>query len=175
MPTGSSKRPITLCGAMAANLFIAVIKFVAAFFSGSSAMLSEGIHSTVDTGNQLLLLLGTKRSRRPADEEHPFAHGKELYSWGLIVAVPLFGLGGGMSVYEGVTHLLHPKALGDPTWSYVVLGAAFVAEGASWAIAFRQLRAKKKGGFWRALPECVNDFETRTERISDLLTSVDWG
>lgn len=137
---------------MGANLLIAVTKFVAAGFSGSSAMLSEGIHSTVDTGNQLLLLLGMKRSRRPADDDHPFGHGKELYFWSLIVAVALFGLGGGMSAYEGITHLLRPHPLEDPTWNYAVLGAAFLFEGLSWFIAFKQLRpAIREQGLWSAL------------------------
>jgi cation diffusion facilitator family transporter len=137
---------------MGANLLIAVTKFVAAGFSGSSAMLSEGIHSLVDTGNQLLLLLGMKKSRRPADAGHPFGHGKELYFWSLIVAVALFGVGGGMSAYEGITHLLHPHAFRDPTWNYAVLGLAFVFEGASWIIAFKQLRPSiRKDGLWSAL------------------------
>jgi cation diffusion facilitator family transporter len=134
-----SQRPIAVYGAMAANLVIAVTKFVAAGFSGSSAMLAEGIHSLVDTGNQVLLLLGFKKSRKPADEGHPFGHGKELYFWSLIVAIALFGIGGGMSTYEGITHLLHPHPLTDPKWSYVVLGVAFLFDGISWVIAFHEL------------------------------------
>jgi cation diffusion facilitator family transporter len=124
---------------MAANLAITITKFAAAILSGSSAMLSEGIHSLVDTGNQLLLLLGLKKSRKPADENHPFGHGKELYFWSLIVAVALFGIGGGMSAYEGITHLLRPRPLLDPRWSYAVLGFAFLFDGASWIIALREL------------------------------------
>jgi cation diffusion facilitator family transporter len=134
-----SERPLAIYGAMAANLVIAVTKLAAAAFSGSSSMLSEGIHSLVDTGNQLLLLLGLKKSRKPADESHPFGHGKELYFWSLIVAVALFGVGGGMSIYEGITQLLHPRPLSDPLWSYVVLGVAFLFEGISWVIALRVL------------------------------------
>jgi cation diffusion facilitator family transporter len=133
------QRPIAVYGAMAANFVIAVTKFVAAGFSGSSAMLAEGIHSLVDTGNQLLLLLGMKKSRKPADEGHPFGHGKELYFWSLIVAIALFGIGGGMSTYEGITHLSHPHPLSDPTWSYVVLGVAFLFDGISWIIALHEL------------------------------------
>jgi cation diffusion facilitator family transporter len=145
-------RPIALYGAIAANLAIAVTKFVAAAFTGSSAMLSEGIHSVVDTGNQLLLLLGLRRSTRPADDEHPFGHGKELYFWSLIVAVVLFGVGGGMSLYEGIGHVRHPTPLEDPTWNYVTLGAAFVFEAVSWWIALRELRRGLAAtGVWQAL------------------------
>jgi cation diffusion facilitator family transporter len=145
-------RPIAVYGAMAANLLIAVTKFAAAAFSGSSAMLSEGIHSLVDTGNQLLLLLGLKKSRKPADEHHPFGHGKELYFWSLIVAIALFGIGGGMSAYEGITHLLSPHPLTDPKWSYVVLAAAFLFDGISWTIALRELLpAIRRDGLRRTL------------------------
>jgi len=135
----AAKKPIAIYGAIAANLVIAVAKFIAGGVTGSSAMLSEGVHSLVDTGNGLLLLLGRHRSARPADELHPFGHGKELYFWSLVVAVVLFGLGGGMSVWEGISHLMHPTEIGDPTWNYVVLGIAFLAEGTSWIIALREL------------------------------------
>ncbi len=146
------KRPIVVYAAIAANLLIAVSKFGAAFLSGSSAMTAEGIHSVVDTGNEALLLLGLRRSRRPPDAAHPFGHGKELYFWSLIVAVVIFGVGGGMSILEGLLHLLHPSELRDPFWNYVVLGIAFVSEGTSWAIAMRELlRGKRQGNFWRTL------------------------
>jgi cation diffusion facilitator family transporter len=151
--SGSSERPITVYAAIASNFVIAAAKFVAAFLSGSSAMLSEGIHSLVDTGNEMLLLLGINRSKMPADELHPFGHGKELYFWGLIVAIVIFGLGGGMSTYEGITHIQYPSKIRDPLWSYVVLGIAFVAEGSSWMIALKKLlaRKKKRESFWHAL------------------------
>ena len=135
----AGERPLAIYGAMAANLVIAVTKLAAAAFSGSSSMLSEGIHSLVDTGNQLLLLLGLRKSRKPADEDHPFGHGKELYFWSLIVAIALFGVGGGMSIYEGITQLLHPRPLSDPRWNYAVLGVAFLFDGISWIIALRSL------------------------------------
>lgn len=147
------EQPVAVYGAIVANFVIAVAKFAAGAFTGSSAMLSEGIHSLADTGNQTLLLLGIHQSRRPPDELHPFGHGKELYFWSLIVAIILFGVGGGMSLYEGITHLQHPSEIGDPTWNYVVLGIGLVAEGISWLIALRVfLRAKGKDeNLWRAL------------------------
>ncbi len=148
----SQEKPIAIYGAMAANLAIAVTKLVAAGFTGSSAMISEGIHSLVDTGNQLLLLLGLRRSKRPPDAGHPFGHGMEQYFWSLVVAMLLFGVGGGMSVYEGVTHLLHPHPLEDATWNYVTLGIAFLFEGVSWMLALRQLRPLiRERGVWKAL------------------------
>ena len=102
------EKSVALFGAMAANLAIAATKFAAAAFTGSSAMISEGIHSVVDTGNQILLLFGIRRSKRPPDAGHPFGHGMEQYFWSLVVAMLLFGVGGGLSIYEGITHLLHP-------------------------------------------------------------------
>jgi cation diffusion facilitator family transporter len=132
----ASESRIAIFAAIAGNVAIAATKLTAAFVTGSSAMLSEGIHSLVDTGNGGLLLLGLRKSRKPADAGHPFGHGKELYFWSLIVAILIFALGGGMSVYEGVTHLAHPK-LHDPTWNYVVLAVAFVFEGVSSIFALR--------------------------------------
>lgn len=143
---------IAIYGAVAANLGIAATKFVVAGVTGSAAMGSEGIHSLVDSGNGLLLLLGLKLSQRPPNADHPFGHGKEMYFWSLIVAVLIFGLGGGMSLYQGVLHIRHPTPLADPFWSYVVLGVAAVFEGASFAIAMRQfLRQKGDRPFWQAL------------------------
>ena len=130
--------------AIVGNLAIAVTKLVAAFFSGSSAMLSEGIHSLVDTGNGGLLLLGFRKSQKPPDANHPFGHGKELYFWSLVVAILIFALGGGMSVYEGVTHLSHAQ-LHDPTWNYVVLGFAIVFEGFSFYFAYKAFRNEMSG------------------------------
>jgi cation diffusion facilitator family transporter len=130
--------------AIAGNLAIAATKLTAAFFTGSSAMLSEGIHSLVDTGNGGLLLLGLRKSQRPADATHPFGHGKELYFWSLVVAIVIFALGGGMSVYEGVTHLSHAQ-LHDPTWNYVVLGFAIVFESLSFYFAYQAFRKEMSG------------------------------
>lgn len=143
---------IAIYGAIGANIAIAVTKFVVAGITGSSAMLSEGIHSSVDTFNGILLLVGLRLSKRPASVEHPFGHGKELYFWSLIVAVLIFGLGGGVSFYEGIEHIRHPEPLRDPTWNYVVLAAAAVFEGTSFLIALRQFRAQAGGTpFWQAL------------------------
>lgn len=129
--------------AIAGNVAIAITKLVAAFFTGSSAMLSEGIHSLVDTGNGGLLLLGMRLSQRPADANHPFGHGKELYFWSLVVAILIFALGGGMSVYEGVTHLTHAPQMHDPTWNYLVLGFAFIFEGGSSFFAYKAFRKEQ--------------------------------
>ncbi len=147
------ENPVTVYGALAANLIIAIAKFGAAFLTGCSAMIAEGIHSLVDTGNELLLLLGLHRSRRPPDALHPFGHGKELYFWSLMVAVLLFAIGGGMSVYEGILHLIHPSEISDPLWNYIVLGVAFISEGISWGIALHTLlkRQGSKDGLWRAI------------------------
>lgn len=143
---------LAIYGAISANLAIAVTKFVVAGITGSSAMLSEGIHSAVDTGNGVLLLIGTHLSERPASPEHPFGHGKELYFWSLIVAVLIFGVGGGVSFYEGVMHWRHPAPLEDAHWSYVVLGVAALFEGTSLAIAWRQFRRQSAGQpVWQAL------------------------
>ena len=143
---------VAIYGAIAANVAIAVTKFAVAGVTGSSAMLSEGIHSAVDTFNGGLLLIGLKLSQRPATPEHPFGHGKELYFWSLIVAVLIFGLGGGVSFYEGVQHIRHPEPLRDPLWNYIVLGAATVFEGASFTIALRQfLKEAGDTPFWEAL------------------------
>ena len=130
--------------AIAGNLAIAATKLTAAFFTGSSAMLSEGIHSLVDTGNGWLLLLGSRKSQKPADANHPFGHGMELYFWTLVVAILVFALGGGMSVYEGVTHLAHPQ-VHHSIWNYLVLGFAIIFESFSFYFAYQAFR-KEMGG-----------------------------
>lgn len=143
---------LAVTGAITANVAIAVAKFAGAAFTGSSAMLSEGIHSTVDTGNGLLLLVGMRLAERPADERHPFGYGKELYFWSLIVAVVIFGVGGGVSVYEGILRVIDPNPLEDPTWSYAILGFAALFEGTSLIIAIRQFIKSIDGRpFWQSL------------------------
>jgi cation diffusion facilitator family transporter len=153
---GPSGSIAAVYAALAANFAIAIVKFIAAFFSGSSAMLSEGIHSLVDTGNQGLILVGIRRGRRNADDEHPFGHGKELYFWSLIVAMLLFSLGGGLAIYEGISQLTspHEAEIGDPTWNYVVLALAFVFESYAWLTAYKALASEAEGlPFWRAVRE----------------------
>jgi len=151
--SASSSSKLSLYGGIAANVAIAVSKFVAAYITGSSAMLSEGIHSLVDTGNGGLLLYGMSRSQRPADAKHPFGHGKELYFWALIVAVLIFAIGGGMSFYEGIKHLEHPEPLEEAKWNYIVLGVSIVFEGAALYLALRALLEKQAPGvsFWHTL------------------------
>ena len=141
--------------AMIANAIIAVAKFVAAAVTGSSAMFSEGIHSVADTGNQALLLFGDRRSRKAADRRHPFGYGPEMYFWSLIVAMILFGLGGGFSLYEGLSHLGHAEVPGDPLWNYAVLGVAFVVEAVALKVALDHLFAggRSGDGFWRRFRE----------------------
>lgn len=146
MSEGSEEKPIAVYGALAANLIIAIAKFVAAAFTSSSSMISEGVHSVVDTANEALLLLGVRRSRKPPDDQHPFGHAQEIYFWGLVVAMLLFAIGGGLSFYEGLMHMLHPEPVTDAVWSYSVLGIAFLAEGTSWTIAMRKMLQKRKDG-----------------------------
>ena len=145
-------RKIAVYGAIAANIAIATTKFVVAAITGSSAMFAEGIHSAVDTGNGVLLLVGTRLSERDATPEHPFGHGKELFFWSLIVAVLVFGLGGGLSIFEGISHIVEPQRMRNPLWNYFVLAVAALFEGASFVIALRTfLRTKLDLPFWEAL------------------------
>jgi cation diffusion facilitator family transporter len=135
-----------------AGLGITFTKFVAALVTGSSSMLAEGVHSLVDTCNGVILLLGLRLSRRPPDDVHPFGHGLELYFWNFVVAMLIFGLGCGVSVYEGILHLLRPRPIESPGWNYLVLGCAAVFEVVTWGIAWRAFRASKDGdGFWHSL------------------------
>ena len=115
-------------------------------------MISEGIHSLVDTGNQVLLLYGMKRAKKPADERFPFGHGKEIYFWSFVVAILIFALGAGISIYEGVIHILHPKPVSDTFINYIVLGLAILFEGAAWLFAFKEFTAAKgKWGYIEAV------------------------
>lgn len=129
--------------ALLGNVLIAITKSAAAAYTGSSAMLSEAVHSFVDTGNELLLLYGMRRARRPPDTAHPLGHGRELYFWSFIVALMVFALGAGISLYEGINHIAHPTPIENPIVNYVVLGASFVFEGASWWVALQAFRAAK--------------------------------
>ncbi len=138
--------------ALAANILIVIAKLIAASITGSSAMFSEALHSIVDSGNGLLLLLGQHRSRREPDESHPFGYGKELYFWALMVSVLVFAAGGGISVYEGILRILRPRPLEHSGWNYALLAIAFCFEGTSLFVALRAL--KKVNGFrsfWQAI------------------------
>jgi cation diffusion facilitator family transporter len=129
--------------ALGGNLMIAIAKFVAAGISGSSAMLSEGVHSLVDTVNELLLLYGLHRADLPPDRTHPFGHGRELYFWSFIVALLVLAMGAGVSFYEGVMHIRQPEPVTRPLINYLVLAVSFVFEGTSWCVALREFRARK--------------------------------
>lgn len=143
---------VVLYGALAANLGIGVAKFVAAGLTGSSSMLTEGVHSCVDSLNQVLLLYGQKRSRRAPDQVHPFGYGRELYFWAFVVAILIFAVGAGVSIWEGWRHIQAPEPLEDPTVNYVVIAVAVLLEGSSWTLAVREFdRARGKLGWWQAI------------------------
>jgi cation diffusion facilitator family transporter len=141
--TGESKTAVL--AAIAGNVAIAISKFIAAGFTGSSAMVSEAIHSLVDTGNGGLILLGIHRSRLPPDAAHPFGYGHELYFWTLVVGIFIFAIGGGMSIFEGISHLLSGHAAEASAWNYAVLGIAAVFEGISWVFGWRAFRREQRG------------------------------
>lgn len=143
---------LVIFAALAANLGIAVAKFVAAAITGSSSMLTEGFHSVVDSFNQLLLLYGQHRGKRPPDAAYPFGYGRELYFWSFVVAILIFGVGAGVSIYEGWVHIEEPEPLRDPLVNYIVLGIAFLLEGGSWVVAIRGFAASNRGrGWWQAV------------------------
>ena len=149
MSSGSKK---VIYAALIGNTLISITKFAAAFMTGSSAMMSEGIHSLVDSGNQLLLLYGIKQAAKPADADFPFGYGKEVYFWSFVVAILIFALGGGISIYEGITHLSNPAPISNPMINYVVLGLAMIFEGAAWFFAFREFKkVKGKWGYFEAI------------------------
>ena len=140
--------------ALAGNLAIALTKFLAAWWTGSSAMLSEGVHSVVDTANQILLLYGIRRSTKPRDDDHPLGYGRELYFWSFIVAVLIFSLGAGVSIFEGISHIRQPVEISDPMVNYVVLGISFVFEGTTLLIALKEFNKTRGGlGYIEAVEE----------------------
>jgi cation diffusion facilitator family transporter len=148
--SASSKKVIY--AALAGNSLIAVTKFAAAVLTGSSVMFSEGIHSMVDTGNQVLLLHGMRKARKPACKQFPFGHGKEIYFWSFAVAILIFAVGSGVSLYEGIIHTIHPEPMGNPMVNYIVLGLAMLFEGAAWYFALTEFsRAKGKWGYIEAV------------------------
>jgi cation diffusion facilitator family transporter len=148
MADSATRRVVPVIAALTGNLVIAVAKLVAAFVTGSGAMLAEGIHSVADTANQALLLFGDWRSRQPSDRQHPFGYGRELYFWSLVVAVVLFGMGGGLSIHQGVQRLRIAVMPTDEAWNFAVLGVAFVAEGASLRVAWRHFREEAGPRSW---------------------------
>jgi cation diffusion facilitator family transporter len=147
----ASSRKVIIA-ALIGNSLIAVTKFLAAAFTGSAAMFSEGIHSLVDTGNQFLLLHGLRQARKPPDERFPFGHGKEIYFWSFIVAILIFAVGAGISVYEGVQSILHPHPIENPAINYVVLVLAMAFEGGAWYFAITEFsKTKGKWGYLEAV------------------------
>ncbi len=141
---GTSNKAIY--GAIIANILIAISKFIASFFTGSASMLSEGIHSVVDTGNGVLLLMGIKKSKAPADDDHPFGYGNEIYFWSFVVAILIFALGGGIAIYEGIHSVLNPRPLENVIWNYSVLTLALLFEGSALNVALKEFR-KTKGNY----------------------------
>lgn len=145
MASGSKK---VVIAALIGNGLISITKFAAAIYTGSSAMMSEGIHSLVDTGNQGLLLYGMGRAKRPADKKHPFGYGAEIYFWAFVVAIMIFAIGAGVSIYEGVEKVLHPHPVANPYVNYIVLIAAMCFEAVAWWVAFKEFRATKGSRGW---------------------------
>jgi cation diffusion facilitator family transporter len=158
--------------ALAANIVVTVAKLGAALWTGSSAMLSEAVHSFVDTGNEAVLLYGQHRAALPPDEGHPLGHGRELYFWSFIVALLIFSLGAGLSLYEGISKILAPEPITDPFVNYAVLAVAFAADGYSWTVACRSFRAAKGPLGWYEAVRRSKDppsFIVLFEDSSDLL------
>ncbi len=141
MASGSKK---VIYAALVGNALIAITKFIASIMTGSSAMMSEGVHSLVDTGNQILLLFGLKQAQKPPDAQYPFGHGKEIYFWSFVVAILIFALGAGISIYEGLRHMAHPEPITNPLINYIVLSLAIVFEGGALYFAIHEF-TKVKG------------------------------
>ena len=148
----SDSNKIVVYAALFGNLAIALVKFVAAYITNSSAMLSEAIHSVVDTLNEILLLYGMKKSQQPANYQHPFGYGRELYFWAFIVSLMVFALGAVVSIYQGIQHIRQPEEMLSPFINYIVLAFAIVCEGASWLVALKSFKKTKgKLGYFEAL------------------------
>jgi cation diffusion facilitator family transporter len=139
---GAAKKVIF--AALAANLMIAATKLIAAWATGSSAILSEGIHSLVDSGNQVLLIHGQRRAERPPDEEFPFGHGKEIYFWSFVVSILVFSVGAGISLFEGISHIIQPSVMHNVGVNYLIIAASFIFEGISWVISIREFAKQKE-------------------------------
>jgi cation diffusion facilitator family transporter len=140
-----------IVAALIGNLLISITKGIAAGLSGSSAMLSEAVHSLVDTGNEVLLLYGLKRAAKPPDKVHPYGYGRELYFWSFVVALLIFAVGAGVSAYEGVVHIRHPEPITDVWINFVVLGLAAIFEGVSWWFGWKAFsRVRRSRPIWDA-------------------------
>jgi cation diffusion facilitator family transporter len=147
--TATSHRAVY--AALIGNVLVGLTKTAAGVWTGSSAMMSEAVHSFVDVGNEVLLLHGIRQARRRPDVIHPLGYGRELYFWSFIVALMVFALGAGVSIYQGIRHFIHPQPIEDPTLSYIVFALAFVFEGASWVVSYRQFNtARGELGFYEA-------------------------
>jgi len=163
---------LAIIASIVANVAIAITKLVVAWIANSTAMLAEGVHSLSNCFDGGLLLLGQHRAQKPPDEAHPFGHGREVYFWSLIVAIVFFALGAGVAIYEGVQHVLNPEPLGDPKWSYIVLGASAVFDGGSFVIGFRQFRREARGrSSWTMVRRSKNPalFSVVLEDTADLI------
>jgi cation diffusion facilitator family transporter len=147
----------TIYTALAANLLIAIIKFISGFITNSSAMISEGVHSLVDTTNQLLLLMGIRLSKKSPDAKRPFGYGKELYFWSFIVSILIFGIGGSISIFQGIIHLRNPPPLEPPLWNYIVLACSFVFEGTSLFVAAKEFNKVRGNQSWWAAIKLSKD------------------
>lgn len=149
MASGSKK---VIYAALIGNGLISITKFIAAVITGSSAMMSEGIHSVVDTGNQILLLMGLKKAEKPADADFPFGHGKEVYFWSFVVAIMIFAVGSGISIYEGIHSLSDPHEISNPMVNYIVLGLAMIFEAFAWYFAWKEFnKAKGDRSYYEAV------------------------
>src|SRR5688500_14925017 len=166
-PTAHAGSKKVIYAAIIGNLAIALTKFAAAFFTGSSALLSEGVHSLVDTGNGGLLLYGMHRAARPPDRTHPLGHGRELYFWSFIVALLVFALGAGVSFYEGVRHIMAPEPVANAKVNYIVLGLSFLFEGSSWWVALKEFRREKGRLGWFQAVQLSKDPSVYTVLFED--------
>lgn len=163
---------LTVIAAIASNAATTVIKGIAAAVTGSSAMLSESVHSLVDTGDSILLLVGKLRSQKPPDRGHALGYGRELYFWSMVVSMIIFGAGGCINMFEGVTRIIHPKPAEHVLWSYIVLGCAAILDGASFTVGYKQFRKEyRHGGFFAGLRQSKDPttFAVVLEDGSDLL------
>jgi cation diffusion facilitator family transporter len=167
-----AKPHISIYSALAANILIVATKFTAGALTHSSSMISEGIHTLIDTSNELLLLYGLKKSRKPRDESHPWGYGHELYFWSFMVSILIFGLGGGISIYQGLQHILHPVKIDNPKWNYIVLGLSFLFESISLFISAREFNKTRSGlSWWAALIKSKDpaNFIVLVEDVGDML------